>query len=83
MRGDPVKHEAVQASITANDYTAFQTALANDSNSPLATIDTTEKFAKLVKMHSLLDEAHAIGEELGLPGPRGEGKGGFGMKGMR
>ena len=82
MRGDPATREAVQAAITAQDYTAFQTALANDTNCPFASIDTPEKFAKLVKMQSLLDEAHTIGEELGLPGPREEGKG-FGMKGMR
>lgn len=74
MRGDPAKMEAVKTAITANDFTAFQTAIAADANSPLASIDTAEEFAKLVKMHSLLDEAKAIGDELGLPGPHGWGK---------
>lgn len=71
MHGDPEKMEAVKTAISANDFTAFQTAIAENANSPLASIDTAEEFAKLVKMHSLLDEAKAIGEELGLPGPRG------------
>jgi len=71
MHGDPAKMEAVKTAVTANDFTAFQTAIADDANSPLASIDTAEEFAKLVKMHSLLDEAKAIGEELGLPGPHG------------
>ena len=69
MHGDPAKMEAVKTAISANDFTAFQTAIADDANSPLASIDTAEEFAKLVKMHSLLDEAKAIGDELGLPGP--------------
>lgn len=67
MHGDPAMKEAVKNAIRANDYGAFQTAIGEDT--PLASIDTAEKFAKLVKMHSLLDEAKAIGEELGLPGP--------------
>ena len=71
MHGDPAKMKAVKTAITANNFTAFQTAIADDANSPLASIDTAEEFAKLVKMHSLLDEAKAIGEELGLPGPHG------------
>jgi hypothetical protein len=71
MHGDPAKMEAVKTAVTANDFTAFQTAIADDANSPLAGIDTAEEFAKLVKMHSLLDEAKAIGEELGLSGPHG------------
>ncbi|MBP6256209.1 hypothetical protein KA405_00355 [Patescibacteria group bacterium] len=71
MHGDPVKMEAVKTAISANDFAAFQKTIADDANSPLASIDTAEEFAKLVKMHSLLDEAKAIGEELGLPGPRG------------
>jgi hypothetical protein len=74
MHGDPTKMEAVNTAITANDFTAFQTAIGDDANSPLASIDTAEEFAKLVKMHSLLAEAKAIGEELGLPGPHGGGK---------
>lgn len=71
MHGDPAKMEAIKTAITANDFAAFQTAIANDTNNHLAQIDTAEEFAKLVKMHSLLDEAKAIGEELGLPGPHG------------
>lgn len=74
MHGDSAKMEAIKAAIDANDYTAFQTALADDTNSPLANIDTAEKFAKLVKMHSLLDEAKTIGEELWLKGHQGDGE---------
>ncbi len=81
MHGDPAKMEAVKTAITANDFTAFQTAVADNANNPLASIDTAEEFAKLVKMHGLLDEAKAIGEELGLPGPRGGEKMGKWMKG--
>lgn len=66
MRGDPAVREAVKTAVDTNDYTAFQTAIAQDANGPLAGIDTAEKFAKFVKMHDLLDEAKAIGEELGL-----------------
>lgn len=58
--------QAVKDAIKANDYTTFQNIVAG-SNSPFATIDTPEAFAKLVKMHSLLDEAKVIAEELDLP----------------
>lgn len=62
MHGD---NQAVKDAIKANDYTTFQNIIAG-SNSPFATIDTPEAFAKLVKMHSLLDEAKVIAEELDL-----------------
>ncbi len=71
--------EAIKAAIDANDYTAFQTALVELPNSPLASIDTVEEFAKLVKMHSLLDEAKAIAEELDLPMMQAGGHRGPGM----
>ncbi len=74
-----VQNEAIKAAITANDYTAFQTAQAELPNSPLASIDTAEEFAKLVKMHSLLDEAKAIAEELDLPMMQAGGHRGPGM----
>lgn len=73
----PMLNEAVKTAIAANDYSAFQTAIADDATWPLASIDTAEEFAKLVKMHSLLEEAKALGEELGLPGPH-EGRWGMG-----
>lgn len=64
--------QAIKEAIDTNDFTAFQTALADHPNGPLASIDTTDEFAKLVKMDSLLDEAKAIGEELGIQKPFGK-----------
>ncbi len=34
MHGDPEKMEAVKTAISANDFTAFQTAIAENANSP-------------------------------------------------
>ncbi len=76
-------HKAVKAAIEANDYEAFKTAVAD---SPMAeTIDSMEKFAKLVEAHELRvagdhEAAKAIMEELGLTG---RGMGGHGMGGGR
>lgn len=74
MHGDFAKMDSVKTAISTNNYTAFQTAIAEHANSSLASIDTAEEFAKLVQMHSLLEEAKAIAEELGLPWPHGAEK---------
>ncbi len=77
------EREAVKAAVEANDYEAFNTAIAD---SPMASeIDSAEKFAKLVEAHNLresgdIDGAKAIMEELGLKGP---GMGGRGFGGGR
>jgi hypothetical protein len=80
-KGKHGDRQAIKEAIDANDFAAFQTAQADATNGPLAQIDTAEEFAKLVKMHSLLDEAKAIGEELGIQKPFGKKMHGM-MKGM-
>lgn len=65
------QHAAVTAALAANDFAAYQAAVAD---TPMAeTIDTADKFARLVEAHTLLaaDDragANAILDELGIEG---------------
>lgn len=64
----------VKAAVEANDYTAFQQAIPDDS--PLAgAIDSKEDFDQFVRMHELRQNgdqagAKAIADELGLKPPK-------------
>lgn len=77
MRGEMHKsHEAIKSAVEANDYAAFQAAVAD---SPLAeSVDTAEKFARFVDAHKLMESgdregAQAIFEALGIErGPMGD-----------
>ena len=82
------QHEARATALEANDYDAF---VALQRNGPQSETITKEVFAKLVKMHALMEEgdrdgAEEIRKELkdeGLMGPMGKGPFGPGMKGER
>ncbi len=67
-------HEAMEASLEANDFAAFTKAVAG---SPIADIVTTEEdFALFKEAHEHREAADAIMTELGFP-EHGKGKGGM------
>lgn len=73
-------HDAMLAAMSAGDFEAWRAALPD--NAPMADVITPENFDRFVEMHTLMNEAHAIAEELGLPGGKGFGgmmMGGHGM----
>ena len=59
-------YDKIQAAITAGDYNAWKALMPTDS--PLLKLITADNFNKFVQMHTLMDQAKAIGDELGLPG---------------
>lgn len=83
--------DAMNKAIEAGDYTAWKTAMSTFSNgrgNVMANTITEANFPKFVEMHKLMNQADAIGKEIGLdrddnfgPGMMG-GRGRGGMMGF-
>ncbi len=67
------RQTAVQTAITANDYSAWVTAVG--SSSPIASKITKDNFYKLVQAHNLRQQADSLMKELGITQERGQGRG--------
>ena len=71
--GNGTEFKAIKAAVTADDYTAFTSAVAN---TPLAdSVNTQAKFETFVAMNKALqdgdtDSAKKLADSLGLPQPR-------------
>lgn len=82
----PRNHKAIISAIETGDYNIWREAVGDR---PITEKITEENFSKFVEMHNLIEEgnfeeARAIGEELGVKGPKGKdmrgdciGKGNF------
>ncbi len=67
------KQAAAEAAITANDYSAWVSAVG--TSSPLVSKVTSDNFYKLVQAHNLRQQADALMKELGIEQGRGQGNG--------
>lgn len=65
------QYEQMQAAMDAGDYDAWRALVPE--NSPLGDVITAENFDRFIEMHQLMNEAHDIAEELGLPGRQAMG----------
>jgi len=67
---DNSNHKEVKTAIESGDFTAFQSAV---KDSPLAVVDTQEKFAKLVEAEKTIKSAHEnmqkVRNDLGIKTP--------------
>lgn len=73
IRQHDARHQAIDAAISANDYSAFKAAVANAPRPPNAPEITEAVFAKLVEAKKLHDagdhvSAQAIMESIGFKG---------------
>lgn len=67
------KQTAVQVAITANDYSAWVTAVG--TSSPMLSKINKDNFYKLVQAHTLRQQADTLMKELGVTQERGQGIG--------
>lgn len=71
MKGfDPERHEAVKTALDAEDFTAWQEAVGEDSK-VYEIIDTEAEFNRLLEAHDHMQAAKEIMEELGMPDRHG------------